>query len=310
MARELLIYCDESDISGKHFANFYGGLLVESRHLPEVRERIDAKRMELRLNDEVKWQKISSAYAEKYISLMDELFELVEEEKLKLRVMFTQHYFSAIGLTHEQHENAFFLLYYQFVKHAFGLRYAGLPGAATRLRLLFDQLPDTLEKRLAFSGFLGGLNRWAGFRQAGIELAPDAIAEVDSKQHPLLQCIDVVLGAMQFRLNDKHKEKPPGSRTRGKRTIAKERVYKHILARIRRIYPGFNIGVSTGMRSDHANRWRDPYRHWLFVAENSKVRPEFSKQKKTPCALAGFPEPSQVELGRSRDKGSEVKLAQ
>lgn len=280
MARELILYCDESDISGKHFANFYGGLLVESRNLAEAQERIDAKRAQLHLHDEVKWQKISAAYASKYIALMDEVFELVGEEKLKLRVMFTQNYFSATGLTPAQRDNTFFLLYYQFVKHAFGLRHAGLPGTATQLRLLFDQLPDTLEKRSAFKGFLGGLNQWPGFRQAGVVLAPDAIAEVDSKQHALLQCIDVVLGAMQFRLNDKHKEKLPGSRLRGKRTVAKERVYKHILSRIRAIYPGFNIGISTGMRSDYANRWRDPYRHWLFIPENSQVRSEFGKQKK------------------------------
>lgn len=280
MARELVLYCDESDISGRHFANFYGGLLVESRHLAEVEERILARREALRLRDEVKWQKISVAYAPKYVDLMDAVFDLAEEGKLKLRVMFTQNYFSATGLSPEQRENAFFLLYYQFVKHAFGLRHAGLPATRTRLRLLFDQLPDTQDKREAFKGYIAGLNRWHGFQQAGIVLPPDAIGEVDSKQHALLQCIDVVLGAMQFRLNDKHKEKPPGARRRGKRTIAKERVYKHILARVRRIYPGFNVGISTSMRSDHASRWHDPYRHWLFVSRNSQVRPEFGKHKK------------------------------
>lgn len=280
MARELILYCDESDISGRHFANFYGGLLVESRHLAEVEERILARRDALHFRDEVKWQKISETYAPKYAELMDAVFDLAEEGKLKLRVMFTQNYFSATGLSLEQRENAFFLLYYQFVKHAFGLRHAGLPGTSTRLRLLFDQLPDTLEKREAFKGYIAGLNRWHGFQQTGIVLPRDAIGEVDSKQHALLQCIDVVLGAMQFRLNDKHREKPPGARRRGKRTIAKERVYKHILARVRRIYPGFNIGTSTSMRSDYASRWRDPYRHWLFVPSNAQVRPEFGKHKK------------------------------
>ncbi len=41
-----------------------------------------------------------------------------------------------------------------------------------------------------------------------------------------------------------HKEIPEGRHTRGKRTIAKELVYRHILARIKAIYSGFNIGVS------------------------------------------------------------------
>lgn len=280
MAREIIIYCDESDISGPHFGNFYGGLLVQSQHLAEVQQRIADRCAALHLNDEVKWQKISAHYADKYIALMDELFDLAEEGKVKLRVMFTQNYFSPVRLSPEQRENGFFLLYYQFVKHAFGLAHAGVEDERTRLRLYFDKLPDTHEKCAAFKGFLSGLNQSPGFRRGGISLPAQAIAEIDSKQHVLLQCADVVLGAMQFRLNDKHKAKPPGSRARGMRTRAKERVYKHILRRIRAIYPNFNIGISTSQRGNPANRWDDAYRHWLFVSKDSVVRAEFGKRKK------------------------------
>src|SRR5699024_11619992 len=56
MAHEIIIYCDESDISGPHFGNFYGGLLVESIHLEEVQSRISESRAALRLYAEVKWQ--------------------------------------------------------------------------------------------------------------------------------------------------------------------------------------------------------------------------------------------------------------
>lgn len=280
MARELILYCDESDISGKHFANFYGGLLVESSHLAEVEVRIRRRCQELHLRDEVKWQKISTAYADKYRALIDELFDLVAEGKVKIRIMFTQNYFSPTRLTPEQREMGFFLLYYQFVKHGFGLQYAGLGRESTNLRILFDKLPDTAEKCAKFKGFLAALTHSPGFRKARIELLPEAIAEVDSRHHVLLQCVDVVLGAMQFRLNDKHKQKIPGKRVRGKRTIAKEQVYKHILSRIRLIYPNFNIGISTGIQGDLSNRWAHPYRHWLFRPENSVIRPEFAKRKR------------------------------
>lgn len=282
MARELLLYCDESDIGGRHFANFYGGLLVESRHLHEVESRICARCEALHLRDEIKWQKISTAYAGKYMAVMDELFALCGEGKLKLRIMFTQNYFAPPRLSAEQREMGFFLLYYQFIKHAFGLGYAGMPDTRTRLRILLDKLPDTEEKCARFKGYLTGLSHSTEFRNAGIELDAEGIVEVDSKRHILLQCVDVVLGAIQFRLNDKHLDKPAGSRTRGQRTIAKERVYKHISAHVRALHPGFNIGISTGVRGDHGNRWRDPYRHWLFMPENAVVKPEFAKGKKGP----------------------------
>ena len=277
--RQLVIYCDESDISGRHFGNFYGGLLVDAHRQAELEQRIKSRCAALRLNDEIKWQKISSAYAEKYIALMDELFDIVADGDIKLRIMFTQNYFAPRRLSPEQGEEGFFILYYQFIKHAFGLRYAGVPGQRTSVRLMFDELPDTLEKRARFKAYLAALDRSPEFRRSGIDLDERDIAEVDSKQHVLLQCMDVVLGAMQFRLNDKHLEKPPGKRVRGKRTLAKERVYKHILARIRAIYPGFNIGRPTSTREDITNLWHDPYRHWLFVSKHAQVRPEFAKRK-------------------------------
>lgn len=280
MSRELVIYCDESDVSGRHFANFYGGALVESQHLLEVISRLDACKVGLNFHGEVKWQKITENYAQKYIDFVSEAFALMAEGKLKFRVMFTQNYFSAHRLTTEQRENGFFLLYYQFVKHGFGLQFAGVRNQQTAVRIYFDKLPDTAEKCAAFKGYVSGLSKNHRFRNAGVTIRQDQIAEVDSKDHVVMQALDVVLGAMQFRLNDKHLEKPEGSRVRGKRTIAKERVYKHINACIRSLYAGkqFNIGVSTG-RPDPAvgHEWVDPHRHWLFKSKDGVVKPEFAK---------------------------------
>lgn len=278
MTRELTLYCDESDISGKHFSNFYGGALVESVHQAEVICRLQAKKDELNLGAEVKWQKISAAYAGKYIDFLTEVFALMGENKLKMRVMFTQNYFGAKNLTAEQRDNTFFLLYYQFVKHAFGLGYAGIEGE-TYLRMYFDMLPDTKEKCEAFKGYVAGLNQNKQFRDARMIIKTDQIAEVDSKQHIILQSLDIVMGAMQFRLNDKHLERPQGSRFRGKRTLAKERVYGHVLTSIREMlgYP-FNIGISTGFRGEIANQWHHPYRHWLFIPKNFEIKPQYAKK--------------------------------
>lgn len=282
MARELILYCDESDSSGKHFANFYGGALVESAHQQEVVDRLEAAKQRLNLFGELKWQKITEQYRDKYTEFLTDVFALIGEDKLKVRIMFTQNYFAAHRLTTEQRENGFFLLYYQFIKHAFGLKYAGAVGAKTGIRIYFDKLPDTDEKCAAFKGFVGGLNENAGFRKGGMHIRTDQIAEVDSKQHVILQALDVILGSIQFRLNDKHKEKPEGARTRGKRTIAKENVYRHILAEVRKVSGrgAFNIGISTGMDRGFESRWLDAYRHWLFRSADGAIRPEFAKQRK------------------------------
>jgi hypothetical protein len=90
MSKEYIIYCDESEESGQYFGNFYGGALVCSEHLDEVKSLIAAKKAELNLFGEVKWSKITENYAEKYIAMMDLFFDLIRDGKIKVRIMFTQ----------------------------------------------------------------------------------------------------------------------------------------------------------------------------------------------------------------------------
>jgi hypothetical protein len=202
---------------------------------------------------------------------MDGFFDLIEDEKVKVRIMFSQNYHVPVGLDAEQIENSYFLLYYQFIKHAFGLRYAGTENDPVRLRLYFDEFPDTGEIVAQFKSFIRGLEQNRQFQRAGISIPEDQITEVHSHEHVVMQCLDVVLGCMQFRLNNKHKDKPEGARRRGKRTIAKEKVYKHVLGRIRLMHQNFNIGISTGKPNGPVSVWEQPYRHWRFIPKNHRI---------------------------------------
>ncbi|HTW94758.1 MAG TPA: DUF3800 domain-containing protein, partial [Tepidisphaeraceae bacterium] len=277
--RELVIYTDESDRDGRYFSNFYGGALVRSTDLALVIDQLERAKIKLHFHGEVKWQKVTENYLDKYKLLIDEFLDLVDADKVKIRVMFTQNRVVPKGLTHEQRQNEFHLLYYQFIKHAFGLQYANDGLQRLPIRLNLDQLPANREQIVAFKSFVLRLNQNPQFRAANVQFREDQIAEVASHDHVVMQCLDVVLGAMCFRLNNKHTEKPPGQRRRGKRTIAKEKLYKHVVGRIRKIHPNFNIGDSTGILGDVTNRWRQPYRHWKFTPtehdlDDSKNKPK------------------------------------
>ena len=76
--------------------------------------------------------------------------------------------------------------------------------------------------------------------------------------------MDVILGAICFKLNEKDKLKKEGENKVGKRTIVKLKLYRHINARIREIYPNFNIGVTTPIRLP-SDSWTQVYRHWSFI---------------------------------------------
>lgn len=143
MSRELVVYADESTSAGAYYSNFYGGALVESAHLKEVVDRLEAAKLEQRFFGEVKWAKVTGNYLDKYINLVDVAFDLVEERKMKLRVMFTQNYRRAANLSDYHREHAYHILYYQFLKHAFGLEFAASRPARTRIRYYLDHLPDT-----------------------------------------------------------------------------------------------------------------------------------------------------------------------
>jgi hypothetical protein len=276
---EYILYCDESDAKGKFYSNFYGGILVRSKDLEPITKELAVMKTSLGFGNELKWQKITANYEQKYIDFIDLLFDFLKDDLVKIRIMFTQNLNVPPRHADYQREHKYFLLYYQFIKHAFGLQYALRSDAIAdaKIRLHLDKMPDSKEKVELFKSHILALNKAQGFINQGLLFKKDQIAEIDSKEHILSQGLDLVLGAIQFRLNDKHLEKPEGSRVRGKRTMAKERVYKHINKRIREIYPNFNIGVGTSDRGLIENRWLDPYRHWIFIPNGSVTDNELGK---------------------------------
>jgi hypothetical protein len=259
-----VIYCDESEEKGKFFSNFYGGALLREADRQAMEAELNTVKAERNLKGEAKWTKIGEYNEAAYIALVDKAFEFMAAGLLKVRIMFTQNINQVQHLEYEEGA-AYFKLYYQFIKHAFGLEHCN-PKRETDIScaVLLDDAPDTKERLDNFKKYLAGLSLLGGFLHARVRIAKTDVAEVNSCDHVILQVVDVILGSMQFRLNERHRDIPQGKKRRGRRTRAKERVYKHINARIREIYPGFNVGASTGHAEGIASRWLHPYRHWKF----------------------------------------------
>ncbi len=259
----IYIWLDESDRHGEFYSNFYGGLLVHSRYYREVLERMRSIVEETGIRDEIKWQKVNEYHYEKYIRLVDLLFDLAKEGKLKIRIFFRHNQYCPTRLTSEERKSDYPMLYYQFIKYAFGLPYAGV-GELDALTLYLDEIPLRQAERDDFISHIRGLAKDHILKKMGLKIAEDSIIEVNSKQHLPLQFMDVILGAICFKLNEKDKLKAEGENKVGKRTIMKLKLYKHINMRIRDIYPNFNIGVTTPIRVN-SDSWTQVYRHWSFI---------------------------------------------
>jgi len=141
-------------------------------------------------------------------------------------------------------------------------------------------MPLSASQFATFQDYVTKLTRRSEFRAKGIRFLKEDVTQVVSHDHDILQCLDIVLGAMNFRLNDKYLDKPPGACRRGAKTLARLKVYQHINQRIREIYPNFNIGVTTGHHGNKANRWRHSYRHWNFRSKNWVMVPGGKRRKK------------------------------
>jgi hypothetical protein len=272
--KEYVIFCDESDRRGKFYSNFYGGVRVPASFLNVTNAALAARKRQLGLTSEIKWEKVDLGVVERYEQFLHAFFDEIAAGRIFMRVMFTQNARVPVGLSPEQSADSYYLLYYQFLKHGFGLAHIPTHSSPPRIRIYLDEIGDTREQISKFKGFIQGLADTRTIRAAGgIILEPAAIAEVRSHDHILMQALDTVLGSITFRLNNKHLEKLPGQNVRGKRTIAKERLYKFIVAEIRRVTgkASFNIGISTGLSTFPAGRWIDPYLHWLFVPREHQI---------------------------------------
>ena len=78
--------------------------------------------------------------------------------------------------------------------------------------------------------------------------------------------MDIILGAMAFKLNNLHLKIPLGATEPGKKTKAKEALFKHILELIQDVDEVEIFRIEESTTPDNAKcRWSTPYRHWRFV---------------------------------------------
>lgn len=270
------IWLDESDKKGQYYSNFYGGILINSDDLPSVLDESQYLLEKLGIWEEIKWQKVNKHTFESYMKVVDYIFDLLAEGKAKIRIFFRNNQNKPTNLTQEQRRNEFTILYYEFIKYAFGLQYCDMPDGKKDVSLFLDEIPASGSQVADFRRYLVNLNNDISFRKNGISFHESRIMEVKSDKEVPLQFLDLILGAICFRLNNKHLVKDPLTGKRGVRTQLKEKIYKHINKKIRELRPNFNIGISTGINK-LSDRWYHPYRHWSFVPSSLEVDHSLSK---------------------------------
>ena len=65
---------------------------------------------ELGITEEIKWQKVNEYWYEKYLTLVDFIFDLLAQGYIKIRIFFRNNQYTASYLTREQRHKAYFVI--------------------------------------------------------------------------------------------------------------------------------------------------------------------------------------------------------
>jgi len=262
---EYILYCDESIQTGPIYSGFFGGCVISAKDWQHVSDILNAKKIELNLYGEVKWQKVTENYLNKYTELMIYFFSFIKTGVVKLRIIFHSNTDEFLVNTIKP-DTRYFRRYYQFVKNAFGLNHI-TSDKPVFLRIYLDSLPYSNKKRTELKKLLMDLPNSSGYTTSPIVIRSGDVTEVVSHEHVILQCLDIVLGSMHFKLNNLHRVLQEDSGRKGNRTVAKEKLYNHIISLINDIMPEFDISKTTAEYDDNIPEcyWNHPYRHWRVV---------------------------------------------
>lgn len=159
----LNIYCDESTPKGEFYSRFYGGAVIKEQNRVYIEDRIMHKKEDTKLNGELKWTKVNAYNLDDYIQVVDEFFDLLHANLVKMRVMFSQNIYQVGHLEYDSNE-AYLKLYYQFIKHAFGLSHCNpLADKDISVAVLLDEVPEKESNFIEFKKRVANLTNDSNF---------------------------------------------------------------------------------------------------------------------------------------------------
>lgn len=249
-----IIVCDESSRKGRCFSYFYGGAIVAENKYEKISNVLDDYKAKFGLH-ELKRTKITEKNYKQYIDVIDLFFTFVKSGDIKVRVMFAPN--DQLERLPKEQNATYSKFYNTFIVNAFSVFYA---GQDIKLRLIFDDLPETkeqielfktlLEKKINYDNSSKHKNR--------VQVNHDRIEEVDSRKHVVLQCVDVITGLIDFYINT-----PLSEIKNSKRATAKNKVFLEIKKQIEEIHENFEF-LDTTWPIWSTKGWKDCYKHFVY----------------------------------------------
>lgn len=248
-----IIVSDESSKNGQFYSYFYGGCILKESLYENISNELDSYKAFLNLH-EIKREKINPLNVGNYKKVIDMFFRYVRAGDIKLRVMYCPN--KNLNQFRHGQDELYSKFYYTFYKRAFSLFYA---REDINLKIFMDEFPESLKSKDKLSKVLiSSLIKISRKNDNKVSLYKENIVQVDSKEHVILQCVDIVVGVIDFYLNTTEEQR------KSKRAKAKIEMFLHIYNNyILELCPNFNFDISTGYFNCYS-AWLSPYKHLVF----------------------------------------------
>lgn len=254
---------------------FFGGLFGLESCLDRLETSLRKVARTANYNLEVKWSNLSERDYDTYLLLVDTFFNHLSTDEIRYRQVFLDRsyvYVPKPGSSPLSDLDVQFRIYYQFLRHCFGLSF--LPQASNGPDRIILRL-DTHSSQKHKAKLVEFVQRFPGLmNRSDLEFF---VKFHCSKQFYRIQICDVIVGAAGSYGNRMHDRRQPGKR--GQTPIQKCRfqLAKHIYNRLRdlsRIDRGsltFNWFETTGKDGELENIFRHKIRIWKFKPSNYHI---------------------------------------
>lgn len=247
------------------YHTFFGGIFgresstdILSAELLKIRAESKFK------NQEVKWSTLSVANFDYYKKLVDCIFRHISNKKIKYRQMFLDRSFHYDGENGLSELDVQYKLYYQFIKHSFGIQH--LPNDDIEILIRLDGHSSQKHK--------DNLQRFVQIEipnKIGRDNISLNVTYIDSRKHINLQVCDVLMGSAGYYGNKYHKRRENNKRGMTEKQRIKYEFAKYIYDQLRitdandRGSKAFNWFESTGIDGDSRNTLNHNIRIWKFI---------------------------------------------
>ncbi len=279
MPKTYEIYADEAWTHGAVPRNrywcFLGGIFGPESQISKLETDLKEIKKAAGHKLEIKWANVSTFSTPFYTALLDKFFEHISASDIKYRQLFLDRKYIRIqppGEARLTDLDVQYKVYYQFLKHHFGLEY--LPLAKTTFDRVFIRLDahSSVDHTTSLRTFTEKLpvllNR--------TDLQFD-VSFVDSKKHLSLQVCDVIMGAAGSYGNKMHLRREEGRKRMTEKQKCRVKICKYIYEKLKAIDKAdrgsgaFNWFESTGIGSNPANKLTNKIRIWKFIPGTYRI---------------------------------------